>query len=203
MGTDWRNNDPVVEPFVEIYQGARQNYERPGAPRCPTKDDSIGGWEPKGFVNLALLKGYRLGFESSSDHGSTHISYACIYAKEASRQGIFDAMKLRHSYAATDDIIADVQSDAGKKMHMQGDEFTSKETPNLIVKLIGSMPFAKVTIVKDDVEVHVIEPKTKEVSFTWKDDKPESGKTSYYYVRGEQEDGELVWASPMWIKYAP
>jgi hypothetical protein len=53
------------------------------------------------------------------------------------------------------------------------------------------------------VEVHVIEPKTKEVSFTWKDDKPEAGKTSYYYVRGEQEDGELVWASPMWIKYAP
>jgi hypothetical protein len=203
MGTDWRNNDPVVEPFVEIYQGARQNYERPGAPRCPTAEDAIGGWEPKGFVNLALLKGYRLGFESSSDHGSTHISYACIYAKEASRQGIFDAMKLRHSYAATDDIIADVKCDAGGKMYMMGDEFSSKETPNLIVKLIGSMPFAKVTIVKDDVEVHVIEPKTKEVSFTWKDEKAEAGKTSYYYVRGEQEDGELVWASPMWIKYAP
>jgi hypothetical protein len=60
-----------------------------------------------------------------------------------------------------------------------------------------------VTIVKDDVEVHVIEPKTKEVIFTWKDDKAEAGKTSYYYVRGEQEDTELVWASPMWIKYAP
>ena len=23
--------------------------------------------------------------------------------------------------------------------------------------------------------------------------------TSYYYVRGEQEDGELVWISPVWI----
>ena len=29
------------------------------------------------------------------------------------------------------------------------------------------------------------------------------GKTAYYYVRGEQEDGELVWASPMWITYQP
>ena len=28
------------------------------------------------------------------------------------------------------------------------------------------------------------------------------GKTSYYYVRGEQEDGEIVWASPMWITYS-
>jgi len=29
------------------------------------------------------------------------------------------------------------------------------------------------------------------------------GATSYYYVRGEQEDGELVWISPMWITYRP
>ena len=30
MGTDWRDNDPKVEPVVEIYQGDRQNYEMPG-----------------------------------------------------------------------------------------------------------------------------------------------------------------------------
>ena len=33
MGTDWRDNDPDSEPAVEIYQGDRQNYEMPGAPR--------------------------------------------------------------------------------------------------------------------------------------------------------------------------
>ena len=33
MGTDWRNYDPDVEPFVEIFQGDRHNYERPDAPR--------------------------------------------------------------------------------------------------------------------------------------------------------------------------
>ena len=57
MGTDWRDNDPKLDPVVEIYQGARQNYERPGAPRSPTADDAIGGWRPLGFVNLALKKG--------------------------------------------------------------------------------------------------------------------------------------------------
>ena len=40
-----------------------------------------------------------------------------------------------------------------------------------------------------------------DVEFTWKDNAPESGKTSYYYVRGEQENGEIVWVSPMWITY--
>lgn len=203
MGTDWRDNDAVVEPFVEIYQGARQNYERPGAPRCPTEEDSIGGWKPKGFVNLALLKGYRLAFESSSDHGSTHISYACVYAKESSRQGIMDAMRLRHTYAATDNIIADVTSKNGGHQQMMGEEFTTKEIPNLVVKLIGTQPFAKITIIKDDVEVETRTPNQREVNFTWTDPKPQAGQTSYYYLRGEQTDTELVWASPMWIKYEP
>ena len=43
MGTDWRDNDPELEPWVEIYQGDRQNYEIPEGPRTNTADDSIGG----------------------------------------------------------------------------------------------------------------------------------------------------------------
>ena len=35
MGTDWRDNDPEVEPIVEIYQGCRQNYEYEGARAAP------------------------------------------------------------------------------------------------------------------------------------------------------------------------
>lgn len=72
MGTDWRENDPNAEPVVEFFQGLRQNYEDPEAPRVNCEKDSIGGWRPKGFVSVALGKGYKLGFESSSDHISTH-----------------------------------------------------------------------------------------------------------------------------------
>ena len=35
----------------------------------------------QGIHQLALDKGYRLGFESSSDHISTHISYAKFLSK--------------------------------------------------------------------------------------------------------------------------
>src|SRR5262249_48117433 len=34
MGTDWRDNDPEVEPIVEIYQGDRMSYEMQEAPRA-------------------------------------------------------------------------------------------------------------------------------------------------------------------------
>jgi hypothetical protein len=209
MGTDWRDWDPVYEPMVEIYQGARQNYERPGAPRSPTAGDAIGGWEPLGFVNLAFKKGYRFSFQSSSDHGSTHISYALVYAENNSREALLKAMRQRHTYAATDNIIADYRCKAGGRDYMMGDEFTTSEAPTLRLKLVGTAPFSKVTLVKDDVEVRVWEPGKAEVELTWTDPKPVAGETSYYYFRGEQAKvatethGELVWASPMWIKYQP
>ena len=199
MGTDWRDNDPEVEPMVEIYQGCRQSYERPGAPRSPTEQDAIGGWRPKGFVNLALLQGYKLAFESSSDHTSTHISYALVYSESRARADLLKAMRARHTYAATDNIIADWR--CGE--HMQGDEFKIAQAPAFRLKLIGTAPFSKITIVKGDVEVKTFTPNQTEVEVSWIDPNPTAGKTSYYYARGEQADGELVWASPMWVSYEP
>jgi len=62
------------------------------------------------------------------------------------------------------------------------------------------------------------------VEFQWTDTDAAPGKTSYYYVRGLQQgqsfkrtirtrrgerkeielnNGEIVWTSPMWIRYQP
>lgn len=197
MGTDWRDGDPFCEPVVELYQGDRQNYEMPQAPRSNSAQDSIGGWRPLGFVSLALDKGFRLGFESSSDHISTHISYANVWVKSRTREGILEALLKRRVYAATDNILADVR--CGE--HFMGEEFNTKVPPLISVRLWGTAKFARVFIVKDGKYVYVAEPGKEEVEFTWQDNGAERGKVSYYYVRGEQEDGELVWASPMWIHY--
>jgi hypothetical protein len=199
MGTDWRDNNRKVEPIVEIFQGCRQNYEMPGAPRSNTAEDSIGGWRPLGFVSLALKKGYRLGFQASSDHGSTHISFCNCWVSEPTREGIVEALKARHVYGSTDNILADVRCG----QHFMGDEFTTADKPKLSIRLIGTRPFAKVHVIRDGNYVYSAEPQTAEVTFDWTDSDIRRGTTSYYYVRGEQEDGELVWASPMWITYQP
>ncbi len=220
MGTDWRDNDPKVEPIVEIYQGDRQNYERPGAPRTNTAEYSIGGWRPLGFVSRALLMGYRLGFQSSSDHISTHMSYCNVWVEEPTREAILEGMKLRRVYGATDNIIADVR--CGERF--MGEEFTVDKPPTLDVKLIGTAPFAEVVIVKDNEYVYSIKPNKRTVEFQWTDLDAKADKTSYYYVRGIQQgetetrkisgttggripyeinNGEIVWVSPMWITYKP
>jgi uncharacterized protein YpmB len=85
---------------------------------------------------------------------------------------------------------------------MLGDEFKTSQPPTFRLKLQGTGPFAKVTVIKDDAEVNAIKPNKAEVDLTWTDPKPSEGKTSYYYVRGEQADGEIVWVSPMWVNYA-
>ncbi len=220
MGTDWRDNDPQVEPIVEIYQGDRQNYERPGAPRSNSADYSIGGWRPFGFVSLALMKGYRLGFQSSSDHISTHMSYCNVWVEEPTREAILDGLRRRRVYGATDNIIADVR--CGE--HFMGEEFAVNKPPTLEVKLTGTAPFAEVVIVKDNEYVYSAAPKKRTIEFKWTDMSAKPGKTSYYYVRGTQvgqstehtvrsskgekvklelNNGEIVWVSPMWITYKP
>jgi hypothetical protein len=118
--------------------------------------------------------------------------------KDTSREAVLDAFKKRHVYAATDDILADVHSGE----YMMGDSFSTAKSPELAVYLKGTAPFAKVSIVKDNRYVYTSSPGTADVKFSWRDNSPERGKTSYYYVRGEQANGEIVWASPLWITYA-
>jgi hypothetical protein len=169
----------------------------PGAPRTNSAQDSIGGWQPLGFVSLALQKGYRLGFQASSDHISTHMSYCNLWVTSPTREGVMEAFHKRRVYGATDNILADVRAGG----HFMGEEFTSTQPPAISVKLWGTGNFAKVHIIKDNQYAYSITPGRKNVDFTWQDTAAVKGKTSYYYVRGEQADGELVWVSPMWITY--
>ena len=204
MGTDWRDNDPDVEPIVEIYQGDRDSYEYQGAPRAgydpkgDKKPFSIGGWEPKGFIDLAFDKGYKFGFEASSDHWSTHISYSIALAEKHDRTGILDAFRKRHCYAATDNIILDVRSGE----HVMGDSFQAAAAPKLEVHAIGTADLEEVAVLCDSKVVDVLKADGKECKTTWTDPKPAAGK-HYYYIRVTQKDKALAWGSPMWIDCGP
>ncbi|MCX7012894.1 MAG: hypothetical protein NTW86_10120, partial [Candidatus Sumerlaeota bacterium] len=195
MGTDWRDNDREVEPVVEIYQGDRDSYEMPGAPRAVSAEKSAAGFRPFGFVSLALKKGYRLGFQASSDHISVHMSYCNVWTESLSREAIFDALKKRHVYGATDNIVAEFHCGD----HFMGDEFEMSGKPAFHIRIVGAQPIAKVDIVRNGEYVYNGQPNQQEVEFDWTDSAPLVGQTSYYYVRGEQSDGELCWLSPMWI----
>lgn len=202
MGTDWRDNDPQLEPVVEIFQGARTNYEKIDAPLAaePSKDGphvKQAGYQPAGFVDNAWAKGYKLGIVTSSDHGSTHISYAMVYTPDTSRQGILDAIRKRHTYGAMDNIILDVRMGS----HFMGDEFATQQALPIQVKVNAPKNIAAVHIVKDSQIIYSTQPNARQASFTFTDKGDVKGR-HYYFVRVEQTDKMLAWSSPFFVNYS-
>ena len=139
MGTDWRDNDPEVEPIVEIYQGDRMSYEYEGAPRAGydpktgKEPANIAGWFPKGFVNHALRQGLQArlpGLERPLLHA--HLATASSWPSGTTAQAILDAVKKRHCYGATDNIIVDVRSGDA----IMGDESKTREAPELDINVL-------------------------------------------------------------------
>jgi hypothetical protein len=201
MGTDWRDNDPQLEPVVEIYQGARTNYESLEAPHVadPDKDGphvKQAGYQPQGMVSNAWAKGYKLGIISSSDHGSTHISYAMVYTDQPTRQGILDAIRKRHTYGAMDNIVLDVRMG----QHFMGDEFRLARSQPIKVSARGTRGIARVVFVKDNKVIYTATPNTQTVQLEFTDKDSVAGR-HFYYVRVEQEDGMLAWSSPFFVNY--
>lgn len=201
MGTDWRDNDPDLEPVVEIFQGCRASSEQLGAPFAydPKKDAGLikrAGYFPAGFVSNAWAKGYRLGIIASSDHNSTHISYALVYTDDRTRQGVLDAIRKRHTYGAMDNIIMDVRMGE----HFMGDEFALSKSEPIRVKLRGTRTIAKVDIIKDSQVIYSVSPKQQNVEFEFTDTGDVHGR-HYYYVRVQQENLMLAWSSPFFINF--
>jgi len=201
MGTDWRDNNPEVEPLVEIYQGDRTSYEYEGAPLGAYGDNlrsAPGGYQSAGYVWNAWAKGFKLGVQASSDHLSTHISYACTIAQDFTRAGLIDAMKKRHNYAATDNIILDYRAVANGKEYLQGDIVPAADDFRLSVRVIGTVPIRQIDIIRDQTFIHNRQKLPREVNFEYVDNQAEPGE-HYYYVRVIQNDGNLAWSSPIWI----
>ena len=99
----WDN--PPFDCLLEIYQGARSSYEAWNLAAGEKRGNSQIA-EKGHFAQDALNRGNLYGFVSFSDHGSTHNSWACVWASKENREGLFDGMLARRTYAGSDEIVA-------------------------------------------------------------------------------------------------
>ena len=204
-------------PLVEIYsKWGSSEYE--GNPR-PIANCSKGH-----FVKDALRMGFKLGFIASSDsqiglpggnvkEGSGFIRYgrggfACVYAEGKTKEAIHNGLKSRHCYATTGvRIIVDFDLNGtcmGSEFEIEPDE------PRRIRALVaGTSIIESVTIVRngDNLHTHIGKDKIEEFEFVDNQDIREILMTAdgvrpfvYYYLRIIQDDWELGWSSPIWIR---
>ncbi|MFQ6098014.1 MAG: DUF3604 domain-containing protein, partial [Armatimonadota bacterium] len=199
---DWNWPNAPFDCLLEMYQGCRGSYEAwnlpEGEKRGPTQTK-----EPGHFAQDALAKGNVYGFVSFSDHGSTHNSWAAVWATECSREALIDAMLARRTYAASDEIILDVTAD-GRPV---GARFEAAEAPTIRVQVKAPDQLLRADVVKNGQYVFTTELSGTRCSFEYRDNEAQPGD-AYYYVRVFQRDPEapegdpeIAWASPFFVTY--
>lgn len=189
----WDYNDPDIERVVEIYQGLRSTYEYNGAPDPANR--SVYEKDSKSFIWNALERKLKFGFIASSDHRSTHMSFAAVYAKGIDRESIFEGLRARRTYAATDKILLDVTI----ANHLMGEAIEVSGAPELEVAVQGTASIAQIEVIKNSKFVYAIKPGTTKARFQFRDQAFRSDD-AYYYVRVIQSDKNMAWSSPIWVR---
>jgi hypothetical protein len=206
--TNWDYYDEELEKLVEVYSGWG-NSEYYGAPLQETESTVPGC-----FVQDALIKGYKLGMIGGGDAhirmaGSTGIMG--VYAKELTRDNLWDAMSNRRVYATTG---ARMKLDFNINGFFMGsiikvNQYTIDSLYPLSISIAvkGTVPLQKVELLENNC---VIKTQNK-----WIDKDGSiffnvtlenlsvnvSNSSRYYYIRATQKDGHMAWSSPIWVDF--
>lgn len=201
---DWNWKNERFDCLLEIYQGARSSYEAWQLPKGQRRGDSQIA-EKGHSMQAALARGDIYGFVSFSDHGSTHNSWAAVWSPTEDREGLFDGLYARRTYAASDEML--VRVTAGD--HMPGEEFTAQasEPPVIEASITAPDELLRIDVVKDGNYIYTTHPHGRSAKLTFRDSAAKPGK-NYYYLRFFQRDTEnpdgdpeIAWTSPWYVTY--
>lgn len=221
---DWKDHEAERERLVEIFQvrGSYECSEDEGNPLPEkTETESI----PVGFVRRALEMGWRVGFTAGGDDHSSHAGTdfpwrfqykagtMAVLSTDKTREGIWEAMWNRRVIATSGPRILLDYTLNGRPM---GSELDAEDLPELregrsiSIEFHGTAPAERIDIIRNGEVVHSFKKPGLDAELTWEDGAPLegvllpparfcAGPFCFYYVRALQEDGEMAWASPVWI----
>ncbi len=184
---NWNCWNSEFEPVVEIFQDRRGSGEQPLAPGVTNYLHN-----PKAvWVLDALKSGKRFGFIAGGDHGGTAL--AGVLAKENTREEIFNAIKQRRAFAATNSPVnvCFKCNDA-----LMGSE-TSCKYAEFSASAQSAEPLAKLQVLREGEIFEEFSLSGTNFTRKWQSEKKRSGE--FWYCRIIMENGEMVWTSPIWL----
>ncbi len=95
-GFNWDDFHPDRHRVLELFQGYRGSYEGAGLPY-----EAVDRERDEVSLASGLERGLHFGLIASSDHASSNTSLAGLWADQATRESIFEALHARRSMAAT------------------------------------------------------------------------------------------------------
>jgi hypothetical protein len=116
------------------------------------------------FIQEAMERGLKVGFVGNSDDHTcrpgltltsdrftTRGGYTGIYAKELTRESLWEALWKKRCYATTGErIILDLKVDG----HLMGEEYEGKQPPQIRVKVHGTSPLHEVEVKRGNTTIH-------------------------------------------------
>ena len=214
MGVDWSQGyDPEVERLVEMHS-IWGNSERPAEQGNPFPIRTNGGEKPGRHVVDALALGRRYGFVAGGDihdgrpGDELHAlqerpeqyrllrrqGIMGVWARELTREAIFDALWNRRVFATTNVRTFLRFSIDG---HPMGSRISADGDLSVVVEAASSSPFARIDLVCSGADVQTLEPHGSEVR--WETRAPAPTEDAWYYARLTREDGNMAWSSPIWV----
>jgi len=201
VATDWSiPPDPALEPITEIVSihGSSESFDT---------SFPLRGMREGNTVRDALGRGYRLGFIGSGDSHDGHPGLAQlateasgglagIYAAEATREAVLEALRARRAYATNGPrIVLDATLD-GKPM---GSSLPAGAGRTLVVRVAAPGVIEAVELVTA-AGVVAATPGAGQRSLAFETAPPELGTGAWLYVRVRQTDGGAAWSSPFFFE---
>ena len=201
-GTDFSIPPSPMEPVMEI-------CSRWGISEC-------GG---EHSAQYALSQGRRMGFIAGTDNhlgqpgSGTHgynegRGWTAVFARELTREAIYEAIKTRRCYATTGAKILMYFEMSG---NMMGEEVQGcSGDRSFQIRVAGTRPIRTIEVIRNGIVVHTVRPGADVYEETWCDQEPIDPLIQepafdnlepfcYYYLRVIQVDMNQAWSSPIWL----
>jgi hypothetical protein len=178
------------------------------------------------FAQDLLAQGYPLGFIAGTDtHATMPSSYGndsgqlhappgftAVRADELTQGALFDAMRVRDCYAASDERILIDEQMAGGRMGRVVDWRDLDGPVRIHAEIATRTPIDRVEVVRNGEDVHTVRPDGEDwratVGFADEADLAEVAFEPagwferpfvYYYLRVTCQSGAQAWSSPVWL----
>lgn len=214
--TEANQSDVVVIPHVGGRIG-NWNFHRPEVETALEICSVHGHFE--WFAQEALQRGYRTAFVGAGDnhHGRPGYSVwhrfgrmkfrprgygvpggiAAVRAATIERAELIQALRRRRVYATTGVRIWVSFTVNSQPM---GESLTVDKPPTLAMEVHGTGPIERVEVIRDQHRIARFDAGKWSFETTF-DDRSITPGWHYYYVRITQVNGEMAWASPIWVNY--
>lgn len=195
----WKLGNKKQEVLCEIFSSQWGRFENSHHPMLLKAKSNIPNNTYVDFLNRGKPWGVTSG---SDDHDAMpgHGGVTAIYAKEQSREAIFEGLQKRRTYATTHPRM-------GIEFYVDGnfmgeEVFVSDKGKKQPHKLKGQVVCPKrikyVELIKNGEVIYREQGNYSWMEFSY-EDKEVIEDRIYYYLRVKQVDGHIGWSSPIWF----